>query len=150
MSACWPFVMKVLLPLITYSPPVLLARVFTVCRSEPVPGSVIATLGLIAPSVIIILVIAAFLKAFQDNHYVQGVFRYLRPASVGLITAAGLSVTQISLLNEGQPFGLSLFNWRALILVAVLLVFTRGVKKTKKWHPIIWIGLSAAAGIAFF
>ena len=115
-----------------------------------VPGSVIATLGLIAPSVIIILVIAAFLKAFRDNHYVQGVFRYLRPASVGLITAAGLSVAQIALLNEGQPFGLSLFNWRALILVAVLLVFTRGVKKTKKWHPIIWIGLSAAAGIAFF
>ena len=115
-----------------------------------IPGSVIATLGLIAPSIIIILSIAAFLKAFQDNRYVKGVFRCLRPASVGLITAAGLSVAQIALLNEGAPLGLALFNWKALILAAILLVFTRGIKRTKKWHPIIWIGLSAAAGIVFF
>ena len=56
-----------------------------------VPGAVIATLGLITPSIIVILIIAGFLKAFRDNKYVQGAFYGLRPASTGLITAAGMS-----------------------------------------------------------
>lgn len=44
-----------------------------------IPGSVIATLGLITPSIIIILIIAGFLKAFKDNKYVQHAFYGLRP-----------------------------------------------------------------------
>ena len=57
-----------------------------------VPGAVVATLGLVSPSIIIILVVAAFLKAFRDSRTVQDVFYGLRPASMGLIAASGLSV----------------------------------------------------------
>ena len=57
-----------------------------------ISGSVIATLGLITPSIIIILIIAGFLKAFKDNKFVQDAFYGLRPASTGLIAAAGFSV----------------------------------------------------------
>ena len=53
-----------------------------------VPGALAATLGLIAPSIIVILIIAGFLKRFQDNRYVQAAFYGLRPASTGLIGAA--------------------------------------------------------------
>ena len=51
-------------------------------------GAVIATLGLITPSIIVILIIAGFLKAFKTNKYVQNAFYGLRPASTGLIAAA--------------------------------------------------------------
>ena len=53
------------------------------------PGALIASLGLITPSVIIILIIARVLARFKDSKLVQDVFYGLRPASTGLIAAAG-------------------------------------------------------------
>ncbi|MNF06778.1 hypothetical protein D3C80_2068020 [compost metagenome] len=52
MSLVWPLVMKVLAPLITYLSPCLTARVRTACRSEPVPGSVMATEQMTSPEAI--------------------------------------------------------------------------------------------------
>ena len=115
-----------------------------------IPGAVIATIGLITPSIIVILVIAGFLKAFRDNKYVKGVFYGMRPASTGLITAAGFSVVMISLvrLDAFRASGsiLDLFNWRGLLLAAVIFLLTRVFKKL---HPAVFIGASAVAGILF-
>ena len=41
------------------------------------------------------------------------------------------------------------FFWQGLLLAAVLLVFTRWVKATKNWHPIVFIGISALVGVVF-
>ena len=57
-----------------------------------VPGAVIATLGEITPSIIVILIVAAMLKKFRDSKYVNNAFYGLRPASTGLIGAACVSV----------------------------------------------------------
>lgn len=121
--------------------------------SAGIPGAIIATLGLITPSVIIILIIARILKAFRQNKYVDSAFYGLRPCSVALISAAGVLVVKIALLNT-EAFAASgaiadLFNFKAIVLAAVLLVLTRAVKKTKKLHPIFFILASAAAGIIF-
>ena len=110
----------------------------------------IATLGLITPSVIVILLIAAFLKNFRENPLVKGAFYGLRPASAGLIASAGLSVLLVALRRSGAELSmdiLSWLNWKAVLLMAVLLYLTRVCKKTKKWHPIAFIGISAAAGV---
>ena len=56
------------------------------------PGAIVATLGLVAPSIIVILIIASFLKAFRDSRIVDSAFYGLRPASTGLIAAAGIPV----------------------------------------------------------
>lgn len=113
-------------------------------------GAVTATLGLITPSVIVILIIAAILKSFRDNKYVNSAFYGLRPASTGLITAAGITVIMSTLVVIGgvteHTFAL---NWKGLILAAVLWLLTNVVKQTKKWHPIVFIGISALAGIVF-
>lgn len=61
-------------------------------------GAVIATLGLIAPSIIVILIIAGFLQKFRHSKAVEATFAGLRPASTALITAAGLSVAVSVLL----------------------------------------------------
>ena len=55
-----------------------------------IPGAVVATVGLITPSIIIILIIAGFLKSFKDSKYVQNAFYGLRPASTGLIAYLSL------------------------------------------------------------
>lgn len=64
-----------------------------------IPGAVIATLGLVSPSIIVILIVAKFLETFRTNRTVDAVFYGLRPASCGLIAAAGLSVVSLALLN---------------------------------------------------
>lgn len=116
-------------------------------------GSVVATLGLITPEIIVILLVARAMKAFRDHPLVDAGFYGLRPCSLGLIAAAGLLVVKLALFNpalykESGVLG-DLFNWKALALAAVLLVCTRFVKKLKGLHPIVFILASAVVGIAF-
>lgn len=108
-----------------------------------IPGAVIATLGLVSPSIIVILIVAKFLETFRTNRTVDAVFYGLRPASCGLIAAAGLSVVSLALLNLNGPPA-ELFQWKYIALAAVILVLTRWVKPTKKLHPIVFILGSAA------
>jgi len=126
-----------------------------------IPGAVIATLGLVTPSIIIIVIIAAFLEAFSDNKFVVSVFQCLRPTSVALITVAGLSVAKIALLDQAKlaaqadsSFQLTalpgLIDIKALLMFAVFVIFIQFVPKVKKWHPIIFIGIAAAVGLIIF
>ena len=64
-----------------------------------IPGSLIATVGLITPSIIVILIIARILQKFRSNKTVDAAFYGLRPCSVGLIAAAGLLVVKIALFT---------------------------------------------------
>ena len=118
-----------------------------------IPGAVIATVGLVTPSVIVILLIAKVLAKFRSNRYVDAAFYALRPCSIGLIAAAGLLVVKIALFHvdayRQSGILLDLFNFKALLLAAVLLVLTRFVKPVKKLHPVFFILASAIAGILF-
>lgn len=118
-----------------------------------IPGGIIATLGLVTPSVIIILIIASVLKKFRDNRYVNSAFYGLRPASVALISAAGFAIILIAFFGAEDIYDLfrnfSGTDFRYVILAAVLIVLTDFVKPTKKLHPILFILFSAAAGIVF-
>ncbi len=113
-------------------------------------GAVTATMGLITPSVIVILIVAVVLKNFRNNSLVNHAFYGLRPASTGLIAAAGISVAVSNLVTIGgvaeHSFSL---NWKGLALGIVLWLLTNVVKKTKNLHPIVFIGLSAVVGILF-
>ena len=110
-------------------------------------GAVTATLGLITPSVLIIIIIAAILNQFRKSQYVQHAFYGLRPASTGLITAAGISVAASTLLISGAKGWQNILNWKGLALAVVLWALTNVVKPTKKLHPILFIGFSALVGI---
>lgn len=118
--------------------------------SAAVLGAVVATLGLITPSIIVILIIASFLQSFRNNRYVESAFYGLRPASTGLISAAGLSVVVSNLFFAdamAEGFSLAVFNWKGWGLAAVLWLLTNKVKQTRKLHPILFILGSAAVGI---
>ena len=111
-----------------------------------VPGGVVATLGLICPSVMVILVIAKFLQRFRTSKLVDGVFYGLRAASVALITTAMLQVAQIALL-ETRPAGGVEVNWAAAALAVAVFVLAQ-YTPLKKLHPICFIALSAVVGVA--
>ena len=114
-----------------------------------IPGAVIATLALAAPSIIVIILVAQVLDKFKGSPLVEGIFKGLRPASIGLITAAFLGIAQESLLRlelfSGMGSILSVINWPATALAAGLFLLMRKWKK----HPIVYIAIAAAVGIVF-
>ena len=117
-----------------------------------IPGGVTATLGLICPSILVILIIAGFLKKFRESRGVDAVFYGIRPASTALIAAALAEVCSIALLNlnafsDGGGMT-ALFQWKG-ILLAVIVFLCLQVGPLKKLHPIVFIGASAVAGAVF-
>ena len=116
-------------------------------------GGVVATLGLVTPSVIVIVLIAMALQAFRANKYVDAAFYTLHPASTGLIAAAGWSVFALVLVNLDAyraSYQLAdLLQWKNLILFAVIWVLTNLVKPLKKLHPVVFLALAAVVGIVF-
>ena len=116
-------------------------------------GGIIATIGLITPSIIIIIIIAFFLKSFRENKYVDAAFYGLRPASTGLIAAAGSTVVMLTLLKldlfKQTGSIINLFDWKALVLAVIIFILTNYVKVTKKLHPVVFIAGSAIVGIVF-
>ena len=114
-------------------------------------GAVVATLGLITPSIIVILIIAGFLQKFRHSRTVEAVFSGLRPASTALIAAALAEVCSIALLNLSafQAGGAAaLFQWKGIALAVVIFVCLQ-VKPLKKLHPIVFIAASAVIGAVF-
>jgi chromate transporter len=113
-------------------------------------GSVIATLGMVTPSIIIIMLIAKFVMHYREHKIVDGVFYGLRPAVTGLILAAATSVAMVSLVNidlfKDSNILLDLFNFRALAMFAVFFF------ATNKWkhHPIYYIAIAGVIGVLIF
>ena len=108
---------------------------------EGVLGSIIATMGLITPSIIISIIIAKMLVKFKNSKAVKDIFYGLRAASCGLIAVAGVGVAKIAFFGEK----LTDFFWQGAILAILLLIGTRKLK----WHPITFIAISALVGIIF-
>ena len=118
-------------------------------KTMGVPGGFAATLGLALPSIIIILIIAKFLDAFRKNPYVDAAFYGLRPASIAMITAAGINVAKVALVNipafTATHQITDLFLWKA-ILLGVVIFFAQ---KKIKCHPIFLIIAAGIAGVVF-
>lgn len=115
--------------------------------SGGLPGGAAATLGLIFPSIVIILIIARFLQKFRHSRTVDAIFYGLRAASAALATAAMLQVARIALLRHPLPDGsVPLFFWPAILLAGAVFLCVQ-FTPLKKLHPILFIAASAAAGI---
>ena len=74
-------------------------------------GSIISTLGLVSPSIIVILIVSLFLQKFSKNKYVAWIFYGLRAASIGLICAAAYSVLKVSIFNVIDPSAESIIHY---------------------------------------
>ncbi len=108
-------------------------------------GGVCATLGVVLPSFIIILIIAKCYEKFKTNRLVKGAMSGLKPAVIGLIGAAVLSIGQTVFFPNG--LSVSVFSGIPFYVSAVIFV-GMAVLAFKKVHPIAVIGISAGLGIA--
>ncbi|MBQ2712257.1 MAG: chromate transporter [Clostridia bacterium] len=110
-------------------------------------GGMVATLGVVLPSFIVILIVARFFEKFRDSKFVRWAMSGLKPAVIGLIGAAIISIGKTVFFPNGftanvftsAPFYLSL----ALFIICTVLIL-----RFKKIHPILLICISAAVGIA--
>ncbi|MEM1483378.1 chromate transporter [Oscillospiraceae bacterium PP1C4] len=115
-------------------------------------GALCATMGLVLPSFLIILLIARYFLRFQDNPYVKSVLSVLRPTVVGLIGSAAFAIF-LSVVMGGMKArellhlsALPPISWRAILITAI--VFAISLWK-KKLHPIWLLVISGALGFAF-
>ena len=114
-----------------------------------IPGAVVATIGLVTPSVIIIVLIAKAIKKYYNSYLVQSLFKALRPAAIGLITAAGFSLllTSLGVKANFLRFAFSA-DWYSLLKLGIygVFVFFAFWKKTAKIHPFFYILTGGAIG----
>lgn len=108
-------------------------------------GGIVATCGLVCPAVVAIILISKILDKFKESEIVRRVFYGLRPASTGLIAAAGLGVAKIALLHTDAAFGMEFFNWPLIALAIVIYITYKVFKK----HPILYIACAAVVGVVF-
>ena len=109
------------------------------------PGSLYATLSLVLPSIIIILLIAGFLEKFKDNKTVKTIFYGLRPAVVGMLAVSLITIIKSTFLIPDAVSFLSSINFIKIAVFAVLLFLVLKFKK----HPVLYIAMGAVCGIIF-
>ena len=103
-------------------------------KAASIGGAIVATLGLVTPSVIIIMLISKLLKKFRDNIWVDSVLSGIRPAVIALILFAGLEVAKLTIID-----------WKTLLMFALFWCAIHFYKKS----PIFYIVISAVVGIVF-
>lgn len=115
-------------------------------------GGIVATMGEVLPSLIVIIIIAKFFACFQEKPLVKTMFSVLRPVTSGLVLIALVQVFCLALLRLNLTseiksffdFGI-IFNWQAIVIYIISLVI---LLKTKL-HPIFIMLLCASFGILF-
>lgn len=102
-------------------------------------GAIVATLAVVLPSFLIILLVTALLRTALKNKYVQAVLRGLKPCIIGIILATGVYMT----VNNAMT------DLRALVITVALagILFLPRLLKKKRCSPILLIGISAVLGI---
>ncbi|MDO4620703.1 MAG: chromate transporter [Lachnospiraceae bacterium] len=107
-------------------------------------GGITATLSLVLPSIIVIVIIARILKKFSRNKNVQAAFFLIRPAVTGLIAMAVYEIFNTAMFTDADgkfQFPVTLM----LICAGFYILMTRG--RLKKLHPFFWILCGALMGI---
>lgn len=109
-----------------------------------IPGALFATLSLVLPSLIIIMLIARVLQSYRENPLVNGAFEMLRPVVAGLIASSAYTILRLVVLPEGE----NVFSWCNLAILVAFFALEQ-LKPLKKLHPILFIGAGALLGVLF-
>ena len=115
-------------------------------------GAFVATLGVVLPSFVIILLIASLAKSFLKRPAVQAALSGIRPAVVGLVLATGVTMLLGELFSLSSFHDAVSFDYRAIgifviLLLARLILPRVGIKKVS---PIVMIVASAFLGLLFY
>lgn len=112
-------------------------------------GAIVATLAVVLPSFLIILLVMAFLRTALKNKYVQAVLRGLKPCIIGIVLSTGIYMV---FKNCFGTVSAVMVNVQAIVITALLVASMFGYQyfAKKKLSPIVFIVISAMAGIAVY
>jgi len=116
---------------------------FTTCG---IWGGLIASVGLVIPSIVVIILIARFLQNFSENRYVKAAFFGIRPAVTALIATAVFHLCKVSLFVQEESNMVPAYK---TMVLAVLVFFLMRIKKLKNLHPAAWLLFAAVVGVIF-
>lgn len=111
-------------------------------QTAGVGGAIVATLGMVLPSLVLMIGAAVFLYRIHDNSYVKSLFYGLRPIVTGLIFYAAI---HFGLLGKGEQ----LISWTTLATFAIAAASLFALIKYKL-HPLAVLVASGIAGIVLF
>ena len=126
----------------TPGPVAINAATFVGVRVAGPLGSIVATIGCILPSCIIVSILGVVYLKLQRLSMVQGVLQTIRPAVVGLIASAALSLLLLSLIHTGAFLGLKSVDWLAAAIFLICFILLRALR----WNPVLMILIAGAAG----
>ena len=98
-------------------------------------GSIVATLGVVLPSFLIILLIAAILPGFLKRGGVRAALSGIRPCTVGLILATGITMLLSTLFGFTAYNGGFEVDFRGILILLLLFLFAFFFKRVKKKKP---------------
>ena len=114
----------------TPGPIAINSAVFVGTHIAGLPGAIIATIGCVAPSCIIVLTLAYIYTKYKNLSLMKGILSGLRPVVIALIASAGLSICKLAFFKEGAAgFGLEFLDPQNLIFFAAAFFILR------KWEP---------------
>ena len=131
----------------TPGPIAINSATFVGIRVAGIGGALVATLGCILPSCIIVSILAWIYFRYKDLNLMKGILAGLRPAIVALIASAGLSILILALWGEeGMSLNLNSINFVSLVLFLIAIIILR------KWKPnpvYIMIGSGIIGGFIY-
>ena len=142
--------------LVVPGPIAINAATFVGYFNSGVWGSLIATLGISAPCYVLVLTVMFFLERFKKSKIMEGILSGIRPAAVGLIAAAAMTIARDVIIREGVGFGTffgGLFtNPASVVSPACLVIFLAAFISLWKFkvNPILVTLLAGAAGAGVF
>lgn len=107
---------------------------------QGIAGSLVSTIGLITPSIIVILLISMILDRFRNHPLVNGVFHVLRASVIGMMLYALYNVLAITVIRDAKL---------SYLILCTYLVLTVLIYRFKKVHPIFFIAFGAVFGLLF-
>ncbi len=115
-------------------------------------GSMLATLGVVLPSFIIILIISSVIKGLMQFGGVKAFLNGLRPVVVGLIVGTAITLLLTVILSLKNVYQLIVFDWKALVIFSVVALIGWSYKKLNKKavSPILLIIISAVLGLLLY
>ncbi len=115
-------------------------------------GSIFATLGVVLPSFIIILIISSVIKGLMQFGGVKAFLNGLRPVVVGLIIGTAITLLLTVILSVKTVYQPVIFDWKAVVIFAIVALIGWGYKKFKKKavSPILLIIISAILGFLLY
>ncbi len=134
----------------TPGPVAINSATFVGMRIMGITGAIVATLGCILPSCVIVTTLAYFYFKYRNVSVVQGVLAGLRPAVVALIASAGLTILMLAVFGGASTgvfdFPLKQIDWIAVVLFVAAFVLLR---KTKL-NPLFIMGGAGIIGMAAY